>query len=56
MSVVKVGKKFENKGKTGKTHGTFKTKAGAEKQKAAIFASGWHSDMQKIYRKNHGSK
>lgn len=41
MSVVKVGKEFENKGKTGKTHGKFKTKAGAEKQKAAMFANGY---------------
>jgi hypothetical protein len=42
MSVVKAGKHtWENKGKTGETHGTFHTKAAAEAQKAAIYASGW---------------
>ena len=38
MSVVKVKGGYENIGKTGIKHGVLKTKAEAERQKAAIFA------------------
>ena len=42
MSVEKMGKgKWENVGKTGKTHGVMKSKEAAEKQKAAMFANGF---------------
>ena len=33
--------KWVNKGDTGETHGTFKTKKEADAQRKAIFASGW---------------
>jgi hypothetical protein len=43
MSVKKVKGGYENIGKTGKKHGVFKTKEGAEAQKAAMFANGFHT-------------
>ena len=41
MSVRKVHGGYENIGKTGKKHGVFKTKAQAERQKAAMFEHGF---------------
>lgn len=38
MSIRKKGKKWANVGKTGKSHGTFKTKKAARKQQKAMFA------------------
>lgn len=42
MSVKKVKGGYENVGAHG-SHGKFKTKAGAEAQKAAMFANGFHT-------------
>lgn len=41
MSVEKVKGGYENVGAAG-SHGKFSTKAGAERQKAAMFANGYH--------------
>lgn len=45
---VKDGK-WVNKGKEG-THGTFKTKKAADAQRKAMFANGWHEDLNEDYK------
>ena len=50
---VKKGNKWVNKGKEG-THGEFKTKKEADDQRKAMFANGYHEDMEEDFDDDFG--